>query len=1536
MNISLNKEQKYRPMEKSNRYLLFVIILLFQTICYSSFLYSTEVNESTENAEKEDTSDGKNDGKNDEINKAFHLFEIVESQNRFIQKMDSFYTVNLPVGIASKDPKKGEKYAIIISDIIIRNGQTFFNAYMVFKIPGSTKTLVFKGSNIPFSFSGGIKGEAKLELVSDVEVDVSSKFSLKLSGNGATYVSFDCDGFKEMAVEATLEFDSALFVPENPDGTQKEGKLSATFKTKVADWNDILISLSLEPFQFKPLKGVGFTITNAILDLSDSNNSSDISFPDNYKTDYFADGDENIWRGFYIEKAEIRLPKYFKKKKKDEGTKSEKADSTQTEKADTSKSEGSGEDDRLRFYANGMFIDDLGFTAEVGAANLLSLEDGKIGKWAFSLDTINFKIESSQLISANFNGQIKVSEFKDKNILGYSAVIGLNDSYAFEVSIADSLEMNLWMAQLMLEPNSALNITLEDGEFKPTLDLNGKLTINAPVDKKNPKANKLAVAEIPFQGMHIQSEDPYFSIDYISFGTEQNLFSKFPISIDKIKVEFDKGRLGLELGILLNFTKENAGGFGGKGGFTVWAKRTENSWEYDGIDVDEIAVDITKPDAFELHGKVLFIKGDSTYGDGFKGEVDAKFAKFGMKASALFGNINDYRYWYADAMLETEAGIPAGPISIYGFGGGAYYNMKQTAVKSDQDSEIGKSSSGVVYVPTNSSALGILASVKLGMSASKNAFNGDVKLEIAFTKSWGIEKIYFTGNGYFATSSFNTKGLMKNAEAIFGKSASSKIPKDNQNAQLSGSVDMSYDFINTSYHCNFSLFVNIAGGSIVGNSDGGKAGSGVIHFDPTDWYIQLGTPKSPNKIKAIGFATMSNYIMAGKEIPEMPNPPQNVLNGLGNKYTEYKKQRNTSELTNGSGFAFGANFTYTLGEKKYWIIYGNFGCGLGFDMLLKNYGSLSTCSNTGKPVGINGWYAQGQAYGWVSANLSIDVDLLIYKGRHSIFDAELAALLEAKAPNPFWMKGNVAGNYNILGGLVKGDFNIDFEIGEQCSLVAQSADPINGISMIAGISPTNGEKVVSVFKAPRAVFNMPIDQPFEIKDETNKSRTYRIKLNQFNILPVGSWFKPQDLIAGSISWNEKHDVATFKPKNTLPENKTLAASVELSFEERKNGEWTTVKKDGKATSEKLNITFTTDAAPKYIPLENVSVGNPQVKQFNYYKSESTTNFVKLNCGQPDLFVTGNTWELKAKITSVSGSYSSYTTINYDNSKNQVNYTLPQDLPNNTIFMLQFVKVPVPTASADNTTKNKSEKLQSNVKGNKSSMEITTKEVVVEEKKIILKEIEFFKMYFRTSKYNTFTDKINSFAISKWESQEISPKVHSLVSDLYGERFDSYEIQDLENEKQVLVSPVIAETNWYIYTFNRSFGLDNELLDKLGMKPLSYPVNTAYLYQSGGARTLTDDEIQSGMATNIYVHTKMKNDIAKYANDYYTKLQNHAAGLKNNFWKWLFLGQSKKDRVKLVLNSDFTPLQRGLYPVDIDYKLPAETTIKSYNKKSVEY
>ena len=82
--------------------------------------------------------------------------------------------------------------------------------------------------------------------------------------------------------------------------------------------------------------------------------------------------------------------------------------------------------------------------------------------------------------------------------------------------------------------------------------------------------------------------------------------------------------------------------------------------------------------------------------------------------------------------------------------------------------------------------------------------------------------------------------------------------------------------------------------------------------------------------------------------------------------------------------------------------------------------------------GVNGWYGSGQAYTYLYGVFGVQAKVFGKTYRLPIVSGSSAVLLQAQLPNPIWLKGDVALQYNVLGGLVKGRGNFELEFGEQC------------------------------------------------------------------------------------------------------------------------------------------------------------------------------------------------------------------------------------------------------------------------------------------------------------------------------------------------------------------------------------------------------------------------------------------------------------------------------------------------------------------------
>src|SRR5690606_13185906 len=314
--------------------------------------------------------------------------------------------------------------------------------------------------------------------------------------------------------------------------------------------------------------------------------------------------------------------------------------------------------------------------------------------------------------------------------------------------------------------------------------------------------------------------------------------------------------------------------------------------------------------------------------------------------------------------------------------------------------------------------------------------------------------------------------------------ANTNFPEFGSGKGIIAYCGIEYDFQNSTLHGSFDVTVNLVGGAIQGSGNGANAGSAVYHYSPNEWYFHIGTPSDRLGLKiGVGSASIKTggYFMMGSKLPGSPPPPNVVAELLGEDVQALDYMRDLNALGEGMGFAFGSNLAVDTGDINFLILYARFQAGAGFDIMLKDYGQTACSNRGGEQIGINGWYANGQAYAYLQGELGINIKLFFVRKKIPIIKGSAAVLLQAKAPNPVWMKGYVAGDYNLLGGLVKGDFRFKITIGEECELM--NASPLGGMKIIADVTPGDGAKDIDVFAAPQATFSMKVNQPIVIPED---------------------------------------------------------------------------------------------------------------------------------------------------------------------------------------------------------------------------------------------------------------------------------------------------------------------------------------------------------------------------------------------------------------------------------------------------------------------
>jgi hypothetical protein len=1375
---------------------------------------------------------------------------------------------------------------------------------------------------------------ATLQLVGDYGINFNGdKIQLIIKGGskeqlGGTYAKIDCDGFKEIGLDANVVFSRDLLLPENLNGTvQPEGRVTTSFKSIITNWNDLLVQVSLPNFQVKGLTGFGFTVDQAVFDFSDTRNSPSVVFPSGYANNQSLPDNQNLWRGFYVRQLSIRLPQQFKNK----------------------------DNARTSLAAYNMIIDQQGVSGLFEGKNLIPISKGDMSGWAFSLDSLAIELQANQLVQAGFNGGIVIPVSGEQKAFDYNALISTDDNYLFNVVSKSDMSFPMFgAAKVDIYKGSSLEVKVINGTFLPKANLHGRMNVKA---KLSEGGQGLELADIRFENLQIQSVKPYIKVGTFSFGSEalQQKMAGFPVSISEIGLRniTDK-EIGLDFKLKLNLVGESNGAFAADAGLTIvgnmGSETGTQQWRFKNIDVRDIAVDINGG-AFKFKGRLVFYRNDKAYGDGFNGIVDADFASMvKVKASAIFGNVNGMRYWYADAMADFKPGLPIFPgVAISGFGGGAYFAMK---MDNAGGSALGKTASGIIYVPSENAGLGIKASIAMSSSPSEEAFNADATFEVSFFPSGGVRYMAFMGNAFIATPALDnvlgkiqastgkmlntlkktqtTVNLGNNGLLKLGQVDNSTIEEIHgpvgtsagKRGAISARVFISYDFENRVLHGNFNTKIDVA--SVI--TGGGEA---VLHFAPSEWYVYIGTPDNRFNLSfGIGSikARSDTYFMVGTKIPGSPPPPEAVSRILGGRDFNYMKDLN--EIGTGGGFAFGSSFSINTGNLNFLIFYAKFEAGLGFDIMLKNYGDVH-CEGSSERIGVNGWYANGQVYAYFEGAIGVHVDLFLVSGDFEILSIGAAAILQAQFPNPFWMQGTVGGRFSVLGGLVSGNCSFQVTLGNKCKLVQQQQNVLSGIRVISQMTPASGEKEVNVFNAPQAVFNMPVNKTFSVSDkEVGKTvqRSFRIKLEQFKFTSEGK------AIAGAMQWNDAQDVVAFNSIDVLPPKKEIKGVVEVSFEENKNGAWVPVFYQGKQVTEKLEITFTTGTAPDYIPPNNIEYSYPVIGQLNYYKDETREGYIKLKKGQPYLFEPSAEWNQVGRFSTATNKKSEFA---FTYNTGLITFSTPSDLQTNQLYAFELLNVPKQaTGTIDRNVK--VEKNNLTVGNESTDTEIKTKRA--EGNLTELEEKAIFTSQIRSSKYATFVQKLSAQSFSTLiTSPRIFWSVYSLVSpfsiDEPFERMELYGSNLTQNTSLISFEADLSDNKFYNqelypliyegYPLDGDITINNRTASDLGVPPIrainisqtpdNFELNQSYQQES------------SSNTTQYYWY-----DLYYYMSYDFSEIQYKVANR--------YLSQStlvSRPRIQKILSSSFPLIMKGSYKFYVRYTLPAKSTNSSSKQIRLE-
>ncbi len=1187
------------------------------------------------------------------VHRAYYMDAISKARQQLLTPANPTL---MPIEVANIGTD-GRTYRVFLDNINFLVGQpATLDAYVVLELPSTGQRLVFEAQDVNFTPFGLEFDSLKIQLATDVNVRLNNVARLKLIAGPQTFVTMNCDGYAGLGVAADVEICRSVVKPYNPATEQvlpEPARVNGHFVTYAPNFSEIMVSFSIDPFVVTGAEDVKWLISGITLDMSETVSPSGAP-PQGYNTPFAnANGFKPLWKGFYARDIQVTFPKKFAN--------------------DTS---------QVNIGLHDLLIDDMGFSCSVSAQNILSLNKGNAGGWAISIENVELVVLMNNISKAEFSGKVHVPIFRNQSnnsgtldpadCFSYYAIIQPDNGLQFAITQPSNqaYAVDIWKAATVTIASSSIRLTY-DGSFHAVAQLNGTAAITGNLSANIP----MNIPVISFQDVEVSNEAPYFSPGHWGFPTSIGAkLAGFELSFNNIRmVETSNGDPALDfnafVGISDDTTKIKA-----TGGFRVTGELVTNGgrqrWIYKSFNVKSIDIQGGFTGVPYIRGFAHFFEGDTVYGTGFRGGLDARFECVDAEVQVVgqFGRVNGFKYFFLDALVCTV--VPMGPVDLRGLGGGVYYHMNRpdnssqalpACAGSGIPAQLGASLSGIVYTPSDTAGLGLKITVAISLASSERAFNANATFEMLFNTSGGLDRIWIYGNAKFMDD-LNLAGLPTYLP--------NEVPSNN--AAISANLSITLNFQTRVFDGTFDVYADVAG-VLIGAGDNKKVCAALLHFAPNnDWYIKIGSPNGPKAgmvLTVPGFGELGRseaYLQIGQNVEPIPNLPADIA-----AFTGLQVPRK-SAVSTGKGFCFGVDLNFGKKDFRYMIFSGGFTIHMGFDVSVLDYGAGAVCDGQSSAIGVNGWYAEGQVYAAIEGQMGIKVKIFGKRKEYSLLYLKVATALEAKLPNPFWARGAAAFQYNILNGLVKGVGNFQFELGEQCAIQGVD-DPFKEVPIILSTSPTNNATGVPVLVNPNVKFNFPVGAPFQFESLNGGNIVYNISLDSVKLL-----WRNQLQIPLQQQWSTDRRSLVLNTGYFLPGKDTFTLIIKVHVD----SSGITID------NEERIVNFITGPGMSQIPASNVAGSYPLDGQYNFYKAELTSGrgYIQMRRGQPELFFKSDEYDTYVRFRGP-GAGCIAIPLEVDASdfwEKKIEFDLPLAfLANESIYEMQVLDFPRPDANYGN-------------------------------------------------------------------------------------------------------------------------------------------------------------------------------------------------------------------------------------------------------------
>ena len=374
------------------------------------------------------------------------------------------------------------------------------------------------------------------------------------------------------------------------------------------------------------------------------------------------------------------------------------------------------------------------------------------------------------------------------------------------------------------------------------------------------------------------------------------------------------------------------------------------------------------------------------------------------------------------------------------------------------------------------------------------------------------------------------------------------------------------------------------------------------------------------------YFAIGNYFEGGFELPDIP---KEVKDFLGADKVDKAKSKRITKMPDAGGFAMGASFNAKVEFDMFlWV---KINAWLGFDVALLNTNGAN-CEGYSE-IGKNNFYALGQIYAMLEGEVGLSLNLGFWKGHLSLLSAGVGALLQGGGPQPTWCYGLLRFKASCLGGLIKINTSVDFELGDVC--VPGAGDPLANVKLFESISPSfedpktavQEENIISPFANTIITSNMPWDEELILATPDPKDPE---KLSDARKFKFVLWEPDMSLaVDDSRSANPKSSDWSSKPQNVMRFKRSNNNSNIYYFETSEGGLY-------ESTTHKVHLVARAFEERKYCAncvVIDTSVGREHIVSDKPYNLSTQTvkdyfNKDDLNWYNPTFYVDKNRTEVR--------------------------------------------------------------------------------------------------------------------------------------------------------------------------------------------------------------------------------------------------------------------------------------------------------------------